>query len=320
MPKQSKSPKAAGVSGPASAPVGNWLTRALFQPRVLILLALAVSSTVFVPVLVSLLPDLSGRDEYRMQTADIRIVDPPRWIPHDFVRQVVESTALPDEVSLLDGNVNVAIADAFALHPWVADVAAVRQRREPQGVGIDVELRFRRPVAMVEVRRGEAPVLYPIDADGVLLPAADFSISDAKRYPLIRGIRSAPAGSAGMNWGDVHVVGAARLAAELADRYWHEFDLAAITVAQADATNSTIDDLTFELLTSGGSRIIWGRIPGTDHPGELSVEQKLGRLKQYLADFGGFDEPHGPYEIDIRHWQEISRRPLTATRGNRSRR
>ncbi|MDB5390543.1 MAG: hypothetical protein JWM11_6189, partial [Planctomycetaceae bacterium] len=33
--------------------------------------------------------------------------------------------------------------------------------------------------------------------------------------------------------------------------------------------------------------------------------------------FGGFDLPDGPYEIDIRHFKEITRFQLTATGDNR---
>jgi hypothetical protein len=42
----------------------------------------------------------------------------------------------------------------------------------------------------------------------------------------------------------------------------------------------------------------------------LTSSQKLARLEKYVAEFGAFDRPTGPYEIDIRHWQEITRRPL----------
>jgi hypothetical protein len=69
----------------------------------------------------------------------------------------------------------------------------------------------------------------------------------------------------------------------------------------------------FVLLTSGGSRIYWGRGPQAQYPGEIPASQKLARLERYLAQFGSFDQPQGPYEIDIRHWQEISRKQL-ATR------
>jgi hypothetical protein len=67
-------------------------------------------------------------------------------------------------------------------------------------------------------------------------------------------------------------------------------------------------------LSKGGSHIIWGHAPGTGHPGELSTKQKIGRLDEYVKRFGGFDRPHGPYRIDIRHWRDISRTPLTAER------
>ncbi len=36
---------------------------------------------------------------------------------------------------------------------------------------------------------------------------------------------------------------------------------------------------------------MWGRPPGTTHPGELSVDQKVGRLQKYVRDYGGFDQP-----------------------------
>ena len=57
-------------------------------------------------------------------------------------------------------------------------------------------------------------------------------------------------------------------------------------------------------------KVVWGRAPGSGHPGELTAVQKIGRLRKYLDEFGGYAQPRGPYEIDIRHWQEITRRPL----------
>ena len=62
-----------------------------------------------------------------------------------------------------------------------------------------------------------------------------------------------------------------------------------------------------ELRTKGGSEILWGRGPSSRHPGELAVAQKLQRLSEYQRDYGGFDDAHGPYQIDIRPWQGIDR-------------
>jgi hypothetical protein len=80
-----------------------------------------------------------------------------------------------------------------------------------------------------------------------------------------------------------------------------------------------------ELESTGGSRIQWGRMPGSTYPGELEATQKVGRLDQYLREFGSYHLPQGPYAIDIRHWQEITRKPLadprfTATRKSPNRR
>ena len=173
-----------------------------------------------------------------------------------------------------------------------------------------VRLEFRKPVAMVEVKQG----LYPVDARGLLLPPKGFSASDARRFPLIRGILSTPHGPAGTPWGDVALVGGAGLADILAP-YWQDLGLQAIVVPKLQQADADFEELVYELLTPHGTRIIWGRAPGSAHPGELATEQKVGRLQEYRTDFGGFDQPHGPYEIDIRHWREMTRRPLASHRG-----
>ena len=239
-----------------------------------------------------------------MRTSEIVFSNPPNWVAQDLLQQVIERAGLPQEVSLLEDGLAEEIAKAFELHPWVEEVIFVRKSIPAR---LEVELSYRRPVAMVQGVQG----MYPVDGSGTLLPPADFSVADTKRYPVIQNVKSTPRGAAGTNWGDLNVVAAARLADTLAV-HWQEFGLVAIRVPRPRKVQVTFDDLIYELVTAGGSTIIWGRVPGSNHPGELSAEQKIGRLKKYLTDFGSFDHPHGPYEIDIRHWQEISRRPLSA--------
>lgn len=285
--------------------------RFLFRPRVLLFVAGVVSATVVVPMLRERLPDLRRAPDYRVGLADIHITEPPRWVPHDLVEQVLKQAGLSAErLSLLDDDLTPTLHEAFRRHPWVAAVVRVRKSRPRR---VDVDLVYRRPVAMVAVQGG----MYPVDADGTLLPPTDFSLSDTGRYPQIRNVPSPPQGPAGTNWGDLAVLGAARLADALLQSppgkpsYWKTLHLAAIRVPDGAGEQAALEELSFDLLTEGGSRIVWGRAPGSGHPGELSVEQKIGRLEKYLADFGSFDHPC-PYEIDIRHWQEISRRPLSA--------
>ena len=99
--------------------------------------------------------------------------------------------------------------------------------------------------------------------------------------------------------------------------FWVEFSLRAIVAPRVSSSMPVVDEMSFTLLTTGGSQIHWGRSPGTKHPGELSAEQKVGRLQKYLQDFGSFATPDQAFEIDIRHWQEISRRPMHTQRTTR---
>lgn len=285
-------------------PPGNWFTSLLFRPRVLFVLAAVATSAVFIPAVVKSLPDLRQRNEYQLRTADIRVVDPPPYVPSDFVAQVSQRAGLPEEVSLLDEGLNENIAAAFKRHPWVLRVVRVQKTI---GGGIEVELEFREPVAMIEVRQG----LYPVDIYGTLLPPGDFTPDTAKRYPLVTGVATVPEGPAGTVWSDVAVTAGADLAYELSE-FWESLGLLAIHITGQTKADATIDDLTLELSTKGGSRIVWGRAPSSRHPGELPASQKIARMEKYLKDFGSFDQPHGPYEIHIHHWQEISRRPLSA--------
>jgi hypothetical protein len=100
--------------------------------------------------------------------------------------------------------------------------------------------------------------------------------------------------------------------------HWEHLNLAGIQLPSRATAELKIEDIQYQVLTKDGSRIVWGRAPGTDHPGELSAEQKIGRLTQYLADFGTFRPPHGPLEIDIRHWQEITQRRLSTLETSRN--
>lgn len=291
------------------APKRRWIrvVRAIFRPKPLMAAALLVCAVIFWPMLQSNLPDLTQNPEYRVTVADIEVNEPPHWVPHGFVKDAVERVGFPEEMSLLDEKLTVEIAKLFARHPWVADVLQVRKASFPARLLVTLE--YRRPVAMIEKRTG----LYPVDASGVLLPKEDFSLSEMADYPAITGVRSTPPSLQGEVWDDPLVQGAARIAAALRTD-WQELNLRSIHVPPRTTEQIKLQDAEFTLLTSSGSTILWGRAPGVKHDKELTITQKIDRMKTYLADYGSFDAPAGPYEIDIRQWQQISRKQIPASR------
>ncbi|HLQ44915.1 MAG TPA: hypothetical protein VK137_09325 [Planctomycetaceae bacterium] len=277
-----------------------------FPPNLLLALSCVVAAAVFLPKTTRLLPDLRRSSQYRLKTAQIEITPPPHWVPHDLVEQITKKAGLPDELSLLDADVTQRLAAAFERHPWVKGHVRV-QTSVPARVQVDME--YREPAAMVRVSSGAKSGLFPIDADAIVLPSTDFSPAEVAKYPVIENVATTPRGPAGTAWDDVGVLGAARLAVWLKPN-WKEFGLKSIRVPARSPSKVAGNELSYQLNTPGGSRIIWGRPPGSRHPGEVPAEKKIERMKYYLRHHGPFDSKHGPCEFDITNWRDISRKPI----------
>jgi len=279
---------------PLAPPPRPYWRRELFQPRVLFRLAGWLFVGLAMYRAMDLTPDLSHRQEYLVGPEHVRVTPLPRWIPNDLIVEAFHAIEAEPRLSLLDTNVNARLAEVFRSHPWVADVRTIRKSFPTQ---IDIELDYRRPVAMVRVPQG----LYPVDYHGVLLPPTDFDPAVASEYPMVLGVLTPPRGGPGQEWGEPLVLQGAALATELAP-HWKHLKLEAIVCPRTMADPF--------VLQSVGTRILWGRAPGIEDLAEPTTKQKIGRLLKYANDFGGFDQPRGPYEIDIRHFKSISRRPL----------
>lgn len=294
--------------------VGVWLRRLVFRPGPLVVMALLASGWVFWPRIQRWSRQLQRRPDYQVSVRDIRVSTPNEWVPIDLVGRILHNSDLPESTSLLDESLLPRVAAAFEENPWVDRVIEVRADR---AAGLEIELEYRRPVAMVQTARG----LYPVDIDAILLPPTDFSVSDAARLPRVTNVRTMPQGPAGTEWGDPVVLAAARLADVLAPTgdlfaYWDRYSLAAIVAPERRTATPDLEELDLELVTRGGSRIVWGRPPGADEL-EPPVARKLGRLDEYLATYGSFERPRGPCRIDIREYEVISLENLETTEGFR---
>ncbi|HEY1784730.1 MAG TPA: hypothetical protein VGG30_04245, partial [Pirellulales bacterium] len=223
----------------------------------------------------------------RIDPEQIEMTPLPAWIHTDLKAEVVRDASLDGPLSLLDPELTVRVAHAFALHPWVAKVQRV-SKRSPAGVAVD--LIYRRPVAMVEF---PGPSLLPVDGDGVLLPTADFSPTEALHYVRIAEISTSPIGPVGTRWGDTHVTGAAQIAAALIDD-WETLKLYQIVAAARQVDASGVESDAYELYTRERTRVDWGRPPGAETGTEAKTAQKIDRLRSYAAQHGGsLEDPTG---------------------------
>lgn len=232
-------------------------------------------------------------DEHVVGPQQVEILTPlPEWIHTDVRSEAFRHASLEGPLSIMDDRLTERIASAFSLNPWVAEVLQVRKFPPAR---VEVELVYRRPVCMVEAFDD----LLPVDAHGVLLPygSDDFSSIEKSRYPRLVGITTAPVGTVGECWSDVRVVGGAEIAAALGE-VWGELKLQQI-VPSAPLATGVAEEPTYTLITRGGTRISWGRSPGTDVPGELPAAEKIARLRRYIQQYGTLEGADGPQELNL---------------------
>jgi hypothetical protein len=249
--------------------------------------------------------------EYWVRQENVEITPQPPWVRTDIRGEVFRDSSLDGPLSIMDADLVERIANAFSLHPWISEVRGVT-KRYPASIQVDLE--YRLPVCMVE---GPLNRLFPVDSEGILLPGKDFTPVEVGNYPRLTGIDTVPVGPEGTNWGDARVLGGAEIAAVLGP-VWKEFGLERIAPSAADFERP--HETIYELHTNGGTRIVWGRAPGCDMPGEVPAADKVERLKRYFAENGTLEGPTGRQEIDVRSLRSLYVAPHTAGIGqNKSR-
>jgi hypothetical protein len=82
------------------------------------------------------------------------------------------------------------------------------------------------------------------------------------------------------------------------------------TVPPAGVRSS--DDISYELVSQGGTRVLWGHAPGSERSGDPSAADKLGRLQHYMAQHGSLDAAGGTQVLDLRGGHDMTGPPRTA--------
>lgn len=246
----------------------------------------------------SVRPHVLHAPHYQITLDNVAITPPPEWIRADIKAEAIRSAEVDGSLSVLDEDLAQRVHQAFAAHPWVAEVRRVAKLAPAR---LEVELEYRRPVCMIQVAGG----LFPVDAEAVLLPTADFSPHEAARFPRFSNASLPSEPPAGTVWQDMRVMDAARLAAALGGA-WEELDLHYIELIPEPGSRNL-----FQIVTRSGTRVFWGTAPDRDEASLALARAKLEKLKHYFAERGTLDGPHGTQDIDLRRG-EIQIAPRTA--------
>ena len=211
------------------------------------------------------------------EAVEVRGVAP--WVRGDLRAEALRNASLDGGLPLDDPQLPQRLERAFTMHPWVRQVERVTLR-EPAAATIEV--RCREPVAMVGVPGG----LLAVDAEGVVLPSADFTAESAAEYPRVVNVQSSPLGVEGSRWGDPLVHDAAAVAAAIGPE-WKQLGLCELRAA--DAPQGRI----WELVGPDDRTIRFGSAPGQEQAGEPAAAVKLGRLRALAK------EPAGATPVDL---------------------
>jgi hypothetical protein len=225
---------------------------------------------------------------YRLNPERLKVTPQPDWVRTDIVDSAVTLGRL-HHASLLDKELVLRVKQAFGVQPWVKRVTCVNKRFPST---VEVELEYRRPLAMVVVPAGLIPPhnydgVLPVDEDGYLLPV-EMTKEEGALFPRITGVDASPTGPPGNPWGDMRVAAAARIVV-LVEDLWQRLDLHEIEVPPRDAEIDTAPSEQFVLVTRAGSRWTWGSAPGHEARGEHTASQKVAALREVAEQFGSLD-------------------------------
>jgi hypothetical protein len=186
-----------------------------------------------------------ARDDLRKRQApftfaQIDCAPPPGMTREDFLKEAQYLAELPDRLDLNDETAE-----------------RVRQVRvSPEGVSADVECRA--GVVWVDL------YARAVDRHGVLLP-----VSATREGLIVLTSRARPpSGRAGQPWGNPDVEATAKVVGVL-------FERDKLGVLKGFTAETTGGEVVFR---RDKQRVVWGRAPGQEKPGEPDAEAKTARL------------------------------------------
>ena len=260
--------------------------------------------------------DLFSDRYFHADESNLVCSEQPNWIVGDLKYDILESNQLL-QVDLLDVELVPKLTDAFANNSWVSKVNRIRKMSS----GVEIDLQFRRPVALVEVRNNQ---LLPIDQQAHVLDSLSLSKEYARRCWRIYVAQPAAVSILnGQSWEDRRITDAAILADALFELR-EQLDLTHI-LQMTSSHQYEIARGSLVLSKPGGAQIIWGASPNYQVEGEATFDEKLSAIQDWIKQNGTFDtfsksNPNKNLVLDVRsgeitiEWKTQSRQMINVQR------
>ncbi|MCC6409520.1 MAG: hypothetical protein IT453_20345 [Planctomycetes bacterium] len=247
--------------------------------------------------------DVQASDFARVDTSKVRLLSGATWVDPRWENELrAKLAALGPIASEDDESLDRAVA-AISTLPFVAEVADPKVLW-PDGLRLDIRLRT--PIACVQIG-GE---FQPVSADGYLLsgrwPAPPENTRGGYLPVVVVGASVERLHPGPVVWPDAAVDGFS-----VAQSMWESLEprslaeLGRVVIDARESRTATVENGGTVILMEAGRRVLFGRAPNTDEPGELPVAQKWASIDQALRHLEPIDDqgtPNFDWELADVRW------------------
>jgi len=226
-------------------------------------------------------------NDYLLTANKIEMPEPPPWVDLD-PRELIMGDK--ETISILDPSLVSDTADEVKGMPFVDQIHSISKSKS----GVQIELAYRRPVAVVLINSDTMPGVIndsteyelPIDRNGIVMSKRLNEIPD---LPIISLKYPVPANrqtelKTWRDWPDQRVRNAAKISQHFAGR-----DIGVFRVVTFQKPGQLNPKEPFELWSIAGvygTRIIWGIEPDSQSGKEATVQQKLAAINNLITRLG----------------------------------
>ncbi|MBN2584741.1 MAG: hypothetical protein JXL80_16885 [Planctomycetes bacterium] len=234
--------------------------------------------------------------KFCVDTSDLKLVQQTSWMTPEIADEISASLAcLPPRLSLMDHTASRRVAECLEANPWIRKVYHVRldsPKVAGQSNGLEVSMGFRRPVAFVEIGKGNQARYVMVDGEGVRLGDRQYldpELGD-RRLVVLTGVPTLPP-EPGVVWADAAVIGGAQVADLLKNRV-ADFGVCRIDVGNVEKRLDRREPEIVLYTKRSVTRIVWGKPPCREAEllENITARGKIQLLDQAYEKFGGLHE------------------------------